>query len=198
MRYILPLVATLAMVACQSTNEAPEPVDIEPQVMNASAEQVALGKSYAMNTQKVLGGQLKAAMMKGGPTHAIDYCNLNAIALTDSMGRAQEIYIGRVSDRNRNLKNVASAEEWAYIQQVQEALAAGEEAMPYAKVDGRKFTGYYPIVTQAICLNCHGEVGTQIAAKTAAILADRYPEDKATGYGLNEVRGLWVVNYEVQ
>lgn len=198
MRYILPLVATLAMVACQSTNEAPDPVDTEPQVVNASAEQVALGKSYAMKTQKVLGGQLKAAMKEGGPAHAIDYCNLNAITLTDSMAVAQGVEIKRVSDRNRNPKNMASAEEWAYIQQVQEALAVGKEAVPFAKVDGRKFTGYYPIVTQAICLNCHGEVGTQIAAETAAILAERYPKDKATGYGLNEVRGLWVVNYEVQ
>lgn len=198
MRYFLPLVATLGMVACQSTNEAPEPVDTEPQVVNASAEQVAQGKSYAMNTQKVLGGQLKAAMMEGGPTHAIDYCNLNAITLTDSMAVAQGVEIKRVSDRNRNPENVASAQEWAYIKKVQEALAAGEEVVPYAKVEDRKFTGYYPIVTQAICLNCHGEMGMQIATETSEILAERYKEDKATGYGLNEVRGLWVVNYEVQ
>ena len=41
------------------------------------------------------------------------------------------------------------------------------------------------------CLACHG-APEQIPAEVAAILAERYPDDQATGYAVGDLRGaLW-------
>jgi hypothetical protein len=44
-----------------------------------------------------------------------------------------------------------------------------------------------------MCLQCHGKPGTDISEATTAKLRQLYPNDKATGYGINELRGIWVV-----
>lgn len=44
-----------------------------------------------------------------------------------------------------------------------------------------------------MCLQCHGEAGTEIAPATLAVLQREYPDDRATGYGADELRGLFVV-----
>ena len=54
-------------------------------------------------------------------------------------------------------------------------------------------TGYYPITTQAMCLQCHGNPESDIAPETLSAIERFYPEDLATGYGENELRGIWVV-----
>jgi hypothetical protein len=44
------------------------------------------------------------------------------------------------------------------------------------------------------CLNCHG---TPLALDTAVkrMLHDLYPNDKATGYVLNDFRGAWKLQF---
>ena len=56
-----------------------------------------------------------------------------------------------------------------------------------------KQNNYYPIVTNAMCMQCHGKKDLQIKPETLAAIGEFYPEDKATGYGENELRGIWVV-----
>ena len=41
-----------------------------------------------------------------------------------------------------------------------------------------------------MCLQCHGEKGKNIQPKTLEKIAQLYPNDLATGYKENEVRGL--------
>ena len=45
-----------------------------------------------------------------------------------------------------------------------------------------------PIRIKPPCLACHG---ASLAPATADELAERYPEDQATGYKLGELRGLF-------
>jgi hypothetical protein len=44
-------------------------------------------------------------------------------------------------------------------------------------------------VTKGFCLQCHGP-GENISAEVAAILAERYPDDGATGHEKGDLRGL--------
>ena len=53
--------------------------------------------------------------------------------------------------------------------------------------------GYYPIVTKAMCLQCHGKKDINISSTTYATIRKLYPSDKAIGYGENELRGLWAI-----
>lgn len=154
------------------------------------------GKKMAMTAKAVLGKNLMSALQQQGTDGAISFCNIEAIPLTDSMSTVQNAQIRRVSDRNRNPKNAANEAELAYIQRAKEQLAQGEEILPYfEEVDGHQ-RGFYPITTNAMCLQCHGRPQIDIAPTTLALIRDLYPNDQAVGYGENELRGIWVVDWD--
>ncbi|MEZ4983733.1 MAG: DUF3365 domain-containing protein [Saprospiraceae bacterium] len=151
------------------------------------------GSQLAMQTKGALGKNLLAAMNEGGPVHALGFCNTRAIPLTDSVSTALNARIRRVSDRNRNPDNAANEQELAYIQLAKAAIAAGEEAKAQLIVSGNRHIGYYPIMTNDMCLKCHGTVGETISPETLSEIHKYYPNDKAVGYKANELRGIFVV-----
>ena len=156
----------------------------------------AYGKSLALATKSVLGSNLLHAIQSKGTAGAVEFCNMRAIHLTDSMAEFQGAAIKRVSDQPRNPNNEANERELEYIREAKERLSKGEELKPYMfEVEG-KMTGYYPIVTNEMCLQCHGNPDQQVAEATLDVLEEKYPGDKALGYVSNQLRGIWVVNWE--
>ncbi|MCZ4409655.1 DUF3365 domain-containing protein [Cryomorphaceae bacterium 1068] len=151
------------------------------------------GKEMAMQTKSQLGSNLMAAVKEKGPEGAVEFCNTRAYPLTDSMAVALGAKIKRVSDQPRNPANKANEAELNYILNAKAQLAQGETASPQMTDMGETMVGYYPITTNAMCLKCHGEPDTQINQATHDVLNALYPEDEATGYGENELRGIWVV-----
>ena len=145
--------------------------------------------SYATATKKLLMKNVGEQMQKGGPESALEFCNIEAMPLTKSMSDKHGFVISRVSDKMRNPENVANAEELQLIEQYKKQLFAGEILKPV-----RTETHYYePLVTNVMCLQCHGAPGKNIQPKVAAKIAELYPGDLATGYKENEVRGLIVI-----
>jgi hypothetical protein len=47
-----------------------------------------------------------------------------------------------------------------------------------------------------MCLQCHGIPNNQILPTTLSKIKELYPTDKATGYGENELRGIWVIEMD--
>ncbi len=83
--------------------------------------------------------------------------------------------------------------ELAYINTVKDRLKTGGQAdANLLEIDG-KMVGYYPIVTNQMCLQCHGAKETDINTPTFKKINALYPLDKAISYKVNQVRGLWVV-----
>lgn len=156
----------------------------------------AIGLAYAMETQAELGKNLKKAIQEKGIVGAISFCNIQAMPLTDSVSVMNNAIIKRVSDKVRNPKNQANEEELAYIADFKEQLASGEDVRPIVKVKGDEVDFYYPITTNALCLQCHGKPNEQVQPETLATLKSLYPNDKAIGYGANEVRGIWSINFD--
>jgi cytochrome c553 len=65
--------------------------------------------------------------------------------------------------------------------------------------NGNDLVYYKPIRTgMPACLKCHGNTETDINAATKAKLNELYPNDLATGYKLNDFRGLWKVEFKRQ
>ena len=109
--------------------------------------------------------------------------------LTQSMSVKHGLEISRVSDKMRNPKNVANAEELKLIEQYKKQLLAGELLKPV-----RTETHYYePLVTNAMCLQCHGEPGKNIKPNVSAKIAELYSCYLVAFYKENEVRGLIVI-----
>ncbi len=47
-----------------------------------------------------------------------------------------------------------------------------------------------------MCLKCHGTPNEQIQPKTFAKIKELYPNDKATEYEANQVRGMWSIVFD--
>ncbi len=149
-----------------------------------------------MATQSQLGKNLIAAIQRGGTEEAIPFCNIKAIPITDSMAVAARAEIKRVTDRPRNPLNTASQEEIRIIENYQKLLSADKPLNAVEVQKAGNTVHYFPIVTNAMCLQCHGKPGINVQSVTLDKLRAYYPQDKALGYGPNEVRGLWKVSSE--
>ncbi|MCM4150354.1 DUF3365 domain-containing protein [Arenibacter sp. N53] len=155
-----------------------------------------IGLGYALATKAALGKNLMKAIQEKGADGAVEFCKLRAIELTDSISVMNNAQIKRVSDKPRNPLNKANKEELGYIASFKEQLASGMEVEPLVIPGNEEVTVYYPITTNTMCLQCHGKPNEQIKPTTLATLRKLYPEDKAVGYDVNEVRGIWSVVFD--
>ncbi len=177
--------------ACQSTGESEDEQEV---TQRADLDKwKTQGQEYAMKAQQLLGKNLKAALQQSGPTYAVDFCNTRAIPITDSAAQSMNVSLKRVSDKYRNPDNKANENETNYISQVKDQLVSGETIHPAIQQMGDRAIGYYPIITNAMCMNCHGQPGKDITEETLTMIGERYPDDRAVGYRPHEVRGIWVV-----
>lgn len=154
---------------------------------------LALGKKYTLQTKAILGKNLKGTMQSKGVKEAVEFCNLRAYPLTDSMSIALKVRIKRVSDRPRNPNNTANQLELRYIEKYKLALEEGVKIRPEMQELNGVMVGYYPITSHEMCLKCHGDKEREIPAMALKNIRELYPNDLATGYHENELRGIWVI-----
>lgn len=143
-----------------------------------------------------LKAELVAAMQAGGPTNALGVCNIEAMPITAQLSTEKNAQISRVSLKNRNPQNVPNQSQRLVLEEFNARAANGESIEKMAAVDirdnhGKKQVTFMKAVpTGGACLACHGQ---QLSPDIKAKLSELYPEDKATGYTLGQVRGAIVV-----
>ncbi len=181
----------LAFVACG--NSKVSNTDATETTTENEVNYLETGKELAMQTKSSLGKYLVQALGEKGPEGAVEFCNTKAIPITDSMSLALSATIKRVSDQPRNPDNQANEAELSYINHWKEATQKGEKSTPQlSEIDGQ-MVGYYPIITNQMCLQCHGQPEQEITSGTLAAINKLYPSDQATGYSSDEIRGIFVV-----
>ncbi|MDZ7806791.1 MAG: DUF3365 domain-containing protein [Gracilimonas sp.] len=196
--YFLLIVSVIVFAgfACSEKSDKSEP-DITL-TESEMTEYRAKGGELAGTTQKVLGSNLIKAINEGGPVNALEFCKIQAHPLTDSMATELQAHIIRVTDKPRNPDNVADQRQLEYISSAKMNLTSGEDVKPEINIIEGKITGYYPIITNQLCMQCHGSENEQINEETLAKINELYPDDQATGYGVEELRGIWVVEMDKQ
>ena len=173
----------------QQTNVAENTTTEMPAGKSEAIPDGEILKNYAVEAQQFLGSQLKQKIAEGGPENALEFCNINAIPLTDSISKKYKVTIKRVSDQYWNPDNAANPSELAVITTYKAMLAAGKMPKGFLK-DGHY---YSPIVTNSMCLQCHGTPGKEMTEQTHKKIKSLYPQDKATGYGVDELRGIFSI-----
>ncbi|NVJ88522.1 MAG: DUF3365 domain-containing protein [Flavobacteriaceae bacterium] len=150
-------------------------------------------KSYISETQSLLAQNLIGKINKEGTINAIEFCNLKALKLTDSIAKNHNVTINRISDKYRNSFNKASKEEEGYIKIFKEAIKNKKESKPIIvnNINGENI--YFPIKTNGLCLQCHGKVGGELKEDTYKKIKELYPKDMAIDYDINQIRGAWKV-----
>lgn len=151
------------------------------------------GNNITMKTQATLLKNVGKAIQKGGPEYAVEFCNIEANTIVDSLNHIHNCSISRISIKNRNpkakLSNSKEQELWNAFEQ-----GTVEDTLIRTK---HNYVFYKPIkIAMPACLKCHGNSDSDINAATMQKLQELYPEDLATGYSLNDFRGLWKVEFE--
>ena len=160
-----------------------------PNDTDDSKDDAEIGLNIALSAKKVLGQNLMTAKQKQGLHYALEFCNVNAMPLTDSMSTIHNVSIQGVSDRNRNPKNKTSEKETEYIRNFQKLIDENKDTDPILISENMSSTFYYPIVTNDMCLKCHGTPEKSFSEKIKQL----YPADLAVGYSENQVRGIWKI-----
>jgi len=127
------------------------------------------GLEIAGATQAAMSSQLKAAMKAGGVPNAVQYCNVAAHPIADSMSQVYNATISRKTNQARNPDNKIQSElEREVFQIFQEKWDTDEKMQPVVRhLNGEKLAANYEHIQSL------------------------YPEDEATGYAAGDLRGMW-------
>lgn len=153
------------------------------------------GKLIAAATFAALSGKLQAAMAEGGVPNAVEYCNLAAYPLVDSLSKVHQADIRRTSLKVRNPENSPSEAEKTALEFYAQAMSAGQALRPQVQRSDDGVIFYAPIQINAFCLQCHGKVGETLRAEDYAVIQKLYPEDRAVGYSEGDLRGIWSIRF---
>ena len=153
------------------------------------------GKELTALTFSKLSTVLKSKMKQGGVHEAISYCNISAFSLVDSISKANNVTIKRVSLKYRNPSNQPDSLETVVIKNYQNAIENKLEVKPMVYSDGSSDLYFAPILTKGMCLSCHGTPGKHISDADYAFIKEKYPNDKAINYKAEELRGIWSIRF---
>lgn len=144
-----------------------------------------------------LGGALSEAISKSGPAGALGVCSERAPQIAKDVAAAHGVTLRRATHKPRNPKNTADEAEKAALEAFMAALARKESPKPVVitnKDGSRSFIA--PIMLgNPLCLQCHGTPQKDIAPETLTAIQNLYPADKAVGFRLGDLRGLWRITF---
>ncbi len=159
-------------------------------------------RTAVRNYSALLKARIAEAIKAGGLKGAVGSCNSLVPDLSAEVGDQTNVEIVRTALRLRNPDNAPDPWEMANLELFLKQLNAGGDHKTMEAYDvlttkeGQRLFRYMkPIMTSEACLGCHG---TAIPQEVKLEIARNYPEDKATGFNLGEMRGAFSVIQEVE
>ncbi len=198
--FFVVLFLTAAMTSCftGTKNEKPsnekEVFVLSDSLINLYREQ---GRFIVKSSFQALSSQLTGAIQTGGVSYAVSFCNIEAVPIMDSMTAEFNVNIKRVSEKNRNPENSPDAFEQMILDLFDQNLKNSGKINDTVLFDVNNTLVYAtPILIAPPCLQCHGVVGSDIVEENFDIIKKLYPDDKAVGYALSDLRGIWRIRFE--
>jgi len=171
----------------------------EKQIAQAKVE----AESAMDELQQRLSKRLTEALSEGSPEQALDLCATVAREVTEEVAAEKGLVLRRTALRYRNPDNAPTAREREYLQKIQAMLASGdsmeEEKIRAAECSavrtddgGWEYHCFRPIFVKEVCTLCHG-TEDQISPATREAISRHYPDDRATGFAVGDLRGAFSV-----
>lgn len=199
MKKIFFITGLMVLFSC-GNNDKQNSNMIESEKISTATEDLSVYKaeldSVATISQNTLLKNVGAAIENGGTENAVGFCNVMAMPFTDSLSSNNGVRISRITDRNRNPENDLKTESDKDIFRIFQE----NKSLIDSIITENSHLVYYKRINTAkpACIKCHGNPEADIDAATLAKINLLYPEDKATGYELNEFRGLWRIEKDKQ
>lgn len=157
----------------------------EDELSDEAADQLERARAARKELGSTLQNELKSAVSEQSFSGAVEFCRDRAPEIAREVADDKDVNIGRTSHRLRNPDNHPPA--WA------KAAVERKEAQTYTYRGPDRQLGYLrPIKLKGLCVNCHGS-RDQLAPDVPEMLDKHYPEDRATGFEVGDLRGwFWV------
>lgn len=152
-------------------------------------------KSEANQKIKIFATELKsalvAAIQKDGLHTAVQVCEKQAPKIAESLS-TEGWKVARTSLRTRNENNKADEWETQVMLSFDEQYKAGVNVnmLSASKLNEDEFRLMKAIPTGQVCLACHGR---SVEPKLLMSINERYPNDTALGFTLEDIRGAFTV-----
>ncbi|MDX1902768.1 MAG: DUF3365 domain-containing protein [Thermonemataceae bacterium] len=199
---LLPILLSFVIFACQEQKDSNTPKENSEtkkdsaKVAHIEPDYMKKGEEITSLVQKNLLKEVSQAIQKNGTEGAVQYCSLNALKIMDSLSKANNCQVRRVSDKYRN--EVDKAKDEVEQEVLAAYLAEVKDKKPLqAKIVDKGTEVFYfkPIMLgMETCLKCHGKK-EQIEPKTLKVIQQLYPKDLAVNYNLKDFRGMWAVRF---
>ena len=134
-----------------------------------------------------LKGELQKALADGGPVNAVKVCRDVAPQLATRTADREGFSMGRSSHRLRSSSNATSG---AIAEYLKKYARAGEKSPVEVVKEDDSWVVVAPILTQPLCLTCHGDPAT-FSPELKKALKESYPDDQATGFAAGDLRGVF-------
>ena len=185
---VRPVLAVLALsclpTACRQATPS-EAATPSPETQEAA---VTTGRRVAETLRGALFTQLQAALAGGDLVKAVEVCSLSAEVVTRAAAATEEgVAMRRTTTRPRNPSNAPDTLDREVLTTLAEH-PPGERPEEVLRWTDTHFRFYQPLVTQELCLRCHGDPES-FSEELREILAASYPDDQATGYQAGDFRG---------
>lgn len=164
------------------------------------ARAVEKGNEITLLSKKALASKLKRALDAGGVANAIEFCNLNAYPIIDSLQEQVGAKIRRVTTKYRNPNDSPDSLEQSILDAYDNAHSKGEKLHENVQLlKDSKHILYNKAITidNSLCLVCHGTPGKELTVENHQLIRSFYPEDKAFGYQEGDLRGMWSIRIPV-
>ncbi len=138
-----------------------------------------------------LKSRLKSAINKGGLSAGVKVCSEQAPKIAEQLS-TDGWSIGRTSLRTRNTSNMPDEWELKTLADFEKLKQQGTEVNRLAKLSygEQSFRYMKAIPTGGLCLACHG---TSVTPDVKKVIQHYYPEDKAIGFNVGDIRGAFTL-----
>lgn len=157
-------------------------------------ERLALSRDAAAQLGQELSAALLTALGTDGPVEAIGVCSVEASPIAARLSEQAGARVGRTALRIRNPENAPDEAAREVMEAFARDLTADIAAPPERFETRPDGSARYmsAIVTQPLCVTCHG---SEIAPEVATTIAEHYPSDQATGFEVGDLRGAFIVEW---
>ncbi|MCS7189404.1 MAG: DUF3365 domain-containing protein [Bacteroidia bacterium] len=150
-----------------------------------------LGDSLTLSRQRSILQNLLQRAQREGWAGAVRYCHLAAETLT--FYKDNRLSLQRVALRFRNPKNSLQDSLDRLVYSYYDTTASRESYI--VQLPNGNVRYYRPIyIMMEECLKCHG-MPSKLDGPALAQIRKRYLGDKATGFNMGDLRGMWKIEF---
>lgn len=197
--YIFILVTILWVLECRQEYQVKNKIDIEKikikEVDENASEQVKISLKIFDNFFSELSKELFNAIKEKGISSAIPFCKIKSPELENNFSKENNKKIYRISEKYRNPDHKPTPDEQLVLEYWKQRKKENLEIKPVYYHIEDKVKVLKPIkIISDMCLQCHGDL-EKMNPQLIETLKKQYPEDKAVGYQLNDLRGAFVAEF---